>query len=1359
VIEPRASDALASFVPDTVRLALAATQRLPTVAQDERFSAALLLIDITGFTVLTSSFAQRGPAGTEQLSRSLNDYLGRIIDLVVDHGGDITKILGDALLPVWPARDEDLATATRRAIGCGLAIASKLNNVQVEQGVRLSVKVGVCAGDVIAAQVGGQDQRWMFLVVGDAVAQLSPLESHLQTGGVVLSPRAWPLVAASSVGEPLEGGHVRLLVARNTPEPRRRPPSRLSPTEQSLVRAFVPIVCLDRLDAGQAEWLAELRITTVLFISVRGVDSRTADVVSHLQHVTEIAQQAFGRYQGWLKEITMDEKGTTIVSAFGVPPFTHEDDPVRAVQAALAIQNDLRMLDLGAGIGITTGPAFCGPVGNATRRDFAVLGQHVNLASRFAQAAAADAILCDASTYEGARLGVAFERLPAFLLKGMSAPVDAYRVHAPAVTGRPPASIIDRADALAAISARLDKLASGSGGVVVVEGEAGIGKSRIVAECVERARALGVRCVIGTGEAIERATPYHAWRAVFERLFDLENVRDAETRRSLMLARLRAAGESDRLAPLLDPVLPLGIADNEVTAQMTGVVRAENARELLTRLLAREATAAPLMVVLEDAHLLDSASSLLAALAHRQIPSLFLLIAMRRLAADSGSAPISALREEATVFPLEALARKDALDLACRRIGAVTLAEPIAALVQERAEGNPLFIEQLTYAMRDVGKIVIDDGICRAAPGAEDLDAVIPGTVERVITSRIDQLPAAVALTLKVASVIGKRFSLRTLRDIYPLAIDEQTLLDHLDTLVRLDLVRVEPAMREPAYEFTHVIAQEVTYNLMLGAQSEQLHQRLASWYELVHADDLSPLHAFLAYHWRRAGAPSRAVDHLELAGMRALRNFANQEAIDFLAEAISLEREAGLDVAGSRRSRWELGVGEAYVHLSKYREGREHLDAGLRLMGRRVPTSARQQVQWLLGQIVVQIFRRVGLIRQVRTSTREALDILVIELRAFERLAEASYYGAETLLTLYCVIHILNAAETSGIAAEIARGYAGTGALFGFVPLPSIADWYVQRALDRLRGVDDLTTHEVVEVVVGFYYVGAARWDRAKERFRRVLEIARPMGDRRRLDDALANLMEIEWFRGSFRSGAELADELQASASGRQDRRFEGEALAAKAMCLLQLGNSGEAMKDLTALTAIVTNAADITIELRLKLFALLAITHLARGERQQALAASEDAMRLTEHGRPTYYGSYLGYLGPADVYLSLWEEGSASQHVQAQAREAVKRLRKYAEVFPMGRPRSWTAHGRYLWLTGNRRRALTSWRRAVTAAVELSMPLEQGLAHYEIGRHLDPSDPEGSVQLARAREIFGSLGASHVLAAADAAASGRVR
>ena len=175
-----------SYVPQAVLRRLASLSSAPDEPHADRYPAALLLVDISGFTALTAAAVQRGPAGTEQLSRSLNTYLGQIIDLIAEHGGDISKIVGDALLPVWPAVDEDLAIATRRAAMCGQAIAASFGEFEVEGELRLSLKIGLCAGEVEATHVGGLEGRWLFLFAGDGVSQLAELEQQMRIGDVVL---------------------------------------------------------------------------------------------------------------------------------------------------------------------------------------------------------------------------------------------------------------------------------------------------------------------------------------------------------------------------------------------------------------------------------------------------------------------------------------------------------------------------------------------------------------------------------------------------------------------------------------------------------------------------------------------------------------------------------------------------------------------------------------------------------------------------------------------------------------------------------------------------------------------------------------------------------------------------------------------------------------------------------------------------------------------------------------------------------------------------------------------------------------------------------------------------------------------
>jgi tetratricopeptide (TPR) repeat protein len=570
---------------------------------------------------------------------------------------------------------------------------------------------------------------------------------------------------------------------------------------------------------------------------------------------------------------------------------------------------------------------------------------------------------------------------------------------------------------------------------------------------------------------------------------------------------------------------------------------------------------------------------------------------------------------------------------------------------------------------------------------------------------------------------------------------DERTLVDHLHTLTRLDLVEPAAGAPTPTYEFRHVITQEVAYNLMLTEQSRELHRRLADWHERTYAADLSPFHPTLAHHWRRAGSPARSVDHLERAGEGALRTFANEEAIGFLEQAIALDQEAGLAVAPERRGRWELQLGEAHVNMSRYHEGRQHLEQGLSLLGQPVPSGVLRQSVRVVGELVRQALRRAGVIRGVRRLAPAERSELVAACRAFASLAEASYYDHDTLLPLYCVIRTLNEAEAAGSHAEIASGLAGTGALFGLIPLPGIAERYLTRAIARLDHVDDLTTHEFVEITVGFYYIGAARWDLARERFRSVRRTARRLGDRRRLDDALANETELEYLQGNLRVSLERANELVASAAARADRRYEAEGLAGRAYCAWLLGSPPVALESLERIRTIMSRETELTDELRLQYHGALALVSASRGDEAQALAATEEALRLTADTRPAYYGTFLGYVGPADVHLQLWERGSSLKDPR-RAGDALARLDAFAKVFPIARPRSRLLGGRRAWLLGKHGAAIRAFESALAAAEELDMPYEAALAHMEIGRRLNGEDPARAEHLRQGRQILERIG-----------------
>jgi class 3 adenylate cyclase len=398
--------------------------------EDEQLTAAVLFADISGFTALTERLAQTGRGGVEELTELLNGCFGQLVRLVADYGGDVVKFAGDALLALWPA-DEGLSEVTAQAARCGLAMQRALHASELGAGRHLSVRIGIGAGKVSAAHMGGELNRWEFVVGGPAISQTCTVEHLARPGDVVLSPEALDQVRDICAGEQLPAGAgqaVGLRVTAVQPLAVARPPPSAAARQVAgaALRGYVPGAILARLDAGQSAWLSELRHLSVLFLGLPDLDDIKPGTLRRANDLVCAVQEALYEYEGSVNKLGVDDKGATMVAAFGLPPVAHEDDSVRAVRAALGIQARLRRLGVRYAIGVATGRAFCGSVGCDLRREYTMIGRVVNLAARLMQTAPDD-VVCDGATRQVAEAKLIFEALPPRRLKGVAEPVAVFR--------------------------------------------------------------------------------------------------------------------------------------------------------------------------------------------------------------------------------------------------------------------------------------------------------------------------------------------------------------------------------------------------------------------------------------------------------------------------------------------------------------------------------------------------------------------------------------------------------------------------------------------------------------------------------------------------------------------------------------------------------------------------------------------------------------------------------------------------------------------------------------------------------------------------------------------------------------------
>ena len=645
----------------------------------------------------------------------------------------------------------------------------------------------------------------------------------------------------------------------------------------------------------------ERRLVTVLFADFVGFTTLSEELDAEvLQELVsgifeDLAEQAV-EHDGTIEKFI----GDAIFVIFGAP-MAHEDDPQRALRTALAMHRVFgehaarakkdRGIELGLRIGVHTGMVVAGNVRSVA--EYGVMGDTVNTAARLQEAAPPGETYVTQATFRLTNREFTFREVGPIEMKGKEKPVLAY-----ALTGERSdirvaielnAPLVGRWMELSRLDLAYQSARVGRTEVVLIAGEPGIGKSRLVSE------------FIGLVTSDDGAAGNDAPR-VLRWTFSRVNQRSYAGFIEPLLVELKidptAADARDKLAAI---VKDLGFANPAVTApvlsqflHLPGADETTNESEewkrsmylIIFDVLGALARTRPLLYVLEDLHYADSASlDLLWFLASRGGRVQLLILLAQRLGAGGQPKPS---RTNFTQMVLEPLTDEEAA-----RIVESTLEWAPAELrdrIVARAGGNPFFIEESIRALVDSGAIARDDkGDWVVKERTLALD--VPATLHAVVAARIDRLPALAKECIQLASVIGQRFGDRVLR-----AAGGDRLADAVDILIAADLVAegASGERREGRYRFKHAVTQEVAYNTLLVRRRTELHRRVAASIENVLANDIRDFYPALAHHYLLGEVPDKAAQYSWKAAQRAMNIHAHVEALRFAEQAVDLYEKLG---------------------------------------------------------------------------------------------------------------------------------------------------------------------------------------------------------------------------------------------------------------------------------------------------------------------------------------------------------------------------------------------------------------------------------------------------------------------------------
>lgn len=931
-----------TYIPEYA-LAARSAPDAPRRGRVSQASGTLLSADLSGFTAFSARLGTLGSEGAELVARTMSALFGALFDTLGRWNGSVLKLSGDALTAIFSGPNHP-----RWAAAAALELQERMLAFEaLETPVgpfTLRMRIGLASGAVLLTEVGTPD-RIELLVAGAPARRAVEIQRVAAPGTVVVAGATYREIESTSRAFTVAPNiyHLTSIDPIKPPQPvvapRWKPRSDRSWELQALVarleqlRPYLVEQHLGRLSAGPQTLAGDgdIRPVTVLFACLanagplleRASQTQTESALDRLESNARRIWEIVTRHGGTINKLDLHSDGHTLVALFGAP-VAYGNEADRAVSCALALLRECGLPDgneaegeaalLVRRVGLATGRVFAGAVGSATRREYTVMGSVVNLAARLMDLAVDGEALIDDRTAQAVGGRFRLQQRPPVPVKGYDEAIPLFLVASEqrsrlSALMRERTRLVGRDNELAQATTCVSNALAGSGCVVALVGEAGIGKSRLLAEIARSLPVPGPLIALVQAQPQTRNQPYALIVDLLRQLYDLPA---SAEQAALVLGDevRRQTANQERFLPLLLAMMGLPTAENTITQALTPGERRDRLHALVVMLLSTGLPGPSAVLLLEDLHWVDPASFEILSMLSASCGHLPLALICTYRSEDGPQWPEDA---PITLLTLRGLAPEQSQELLdCWMDGQALMPELRAAAV-ERTQGNPLFLAETARTLRER-----DPGTRTAPP--------LPSTVQSALLARLDRLSLEDRYVLRLASVIGARFE----RSILEGLVHTRVQLDRaLRRLSEVGLVRAE-AEDGDQYRFTHTLLQETAYESLLFAQRRELHRRVGDRLRVAVPERAEEEPGPLAFHYRRAEAWGEALEYSWRAGNRAQSLYAGSVALDHYQNAL----EAVERLSGAAAPHWRSTIlqrcGDLHALAGRYQEAIETFGAAL---------------------------------------------------------------------------------------------------------------------------------------------------------------------------------------------------------------------------------------------------------------------------------------------------------------------------------------------------------------------------------------------------------------------------------------------